>query len=83
VAPVEHELLGAEARLARLLVERGRDVAERGEGRRGWTFTSITPGSGVTENFSRRGSDGRRVALDPNAQIQLRRGFLDGDDESR
>ena len=58
VAPIEHELLGPEAAEARLLVERLGHLGRSVQLRVGWTFTSMTPGSGVTERRSSRWSVG-------------------------
>ena len=59
VAAVDHELLGAEPRLA-ARPRRGLGVVApaRARSRAGWMLTSITPGSGVTLSALRRGSRG-------------------------
>jgi hypothetical protein len=60
VATVEHELLGAEAGLAGLLVE---DLVSRTSSSQleaGCTLTSMTPGSGVTASFCSRWSAAAR-----------------------
>ena len=46
VAAVGHELVRAEAHLPGILVERGRDLDRPTQVAAGWTFTSMTPGSG-------------------------------------
>ena len=59
VASVEHELLGSEARLP-ARPRRAPSSARRADPSRsaGCTFTSITPGSGVTRKCGSRGSSG-------------------------
>ena len=59
VPAVEHELLGHEPRVVRVLVEPlGDRDASRPSCRAGCTLTSMTPGSGVTLMRFRRGSRG-------------------------
>ncbi len=59
VAAVDHEFLGAEPGLTRLLIQRLGDVRPpRPSSCAGWMLTSMTPGSGVTLMTLRRGSGG-------------------------
>ena len=61
VTAVEHELLGAEPRLPRLLVERRRASTSSVQSFAGCRLTSMTPGSGVTVKWFNRGSCGGGV----------------------
>ena len=68
---VEHELLGAQPRRARVVVEHR--PCSRTSSRQldaGGTLTSITPGSGVTSSFVEPRIGRRRVALEAHRQAQ-------------
>ena len=59
VAAVDHELLAAQPRLPRGVVQEFGVVDEPSKLLAGWMFTSITPGSGVTcSSFSRASRGG-------------------------
>jgi hypothetical protein len=58
VAPVEHELLGRQPRLARAWYRCVVWSTSSSQLCAGWMLTSITPGSGVTRKVVRRGSFG-------------------------
>jgi hypothetical protein len=58
VLAVDHELVGAEAGLPRLLVDAFGDRTQSSQLDAGWTLTSMTPGSGATRITFMRGSPG-------------------------
>ena len=77
VAPVGHELVGAEPRLARVLVERGRRLHRLAPGRGGMDVDLDHAGIGRHLDAVDARIERRRVALDADRHVSLARDRFD------